>query len=47
MLPHDWLIGYPGVNGEVWSNYYTHYKVLDEIIYLFPNFNSAAVEVWE
>ena len=28
-------------------NNYVHYKVWDEIIYPFPNFNSAAVEVWE
>ena len=26
---------------------YLHYKVSDEITYPFPNFNSAAVEVWE
>ena len=25
-----------------WINYYIHYKVWDEIIYLYPNFNSAA-----
>ena len=28
-------------------NDYICYKVLDEITYLFPNFHSAAVEVWE
>ena len=26
---------------------YNHYKVWDEIIYPFPNFNGATVEVWE
>ena len=26
---------------------YIHYKVWDEIIYPFPNFNSCSVEVWE
>ena len=26
---------------------YTHYKVLGEMIYPFPNFNGATVEVWE
>ena len=26
---------------------YIHYKVYDDIIYPFPNFNCAAVEVWE
>ena len=24
-----------------------HYKVWDEIIYSFPNFNSATIEIWE
>ena len=28
-----------------WMSYYMHYKVWDEIAYLFPNFNDAAVEV--
>ena len=28
-------------------NNYIHYKVWDEITYLFPNFNGATVEVWE
>ena len=26
---------------------YIHYKVRDEIIYPFPNFNGEPVEVWE
>ena len=29
------------------ENTYIHHKVWDEIIYLFPNFNSPTVEVWE
>ena len=29
------------------SNHHIQYKVWDEITYLFPNFNGAAVEVWE
>ena len=28
------------------DNNYTHDKLWDEIIHPFPNFNSAAVEVW-
>ena len=28
-------------------SYYSHYLVLDEITYPFPNFNGATVEVWE
>ena len=30
-----------------WISNYTHHKVWDEITYPFPNFNGAAVEVWE
>ena len=30
-----------------WSSNYIHYKVWHEISYPFPNFNGAAVEVWE
>ena len=30
-----------------WISNYIHYKVWDEIIYPFPNFNGATVEVWE
>ena len=30
-----------------WLRNYIHYKVWDENIYPFANFNSAAVEVWE
>ena len=26
---------------------YINYKMWNEIIYLFPNFNGATVEVWE
>ena len=26
---------------------YIHNKMCDEITYSFPNFNSAAIEVWE
>ena len=29
-----------------WISDYVHYKVWDAITYLFPNFNSATVEVW-
>ena len=29
-----------------WINGYTHYNVSGEITYPFPNFNSAAIEVW-
>ena len=31
----------------VWISNYIHHKVWDEITYPFPNFNGAAVEVWE
>ena len=30
-----------------WLCNYTRYEILDEITYPFPNFNGAAVEVWE
>ena len=34
-----------------WINFnisnYIHYEVWDEIIYPFPNFNSATVETWD
>ena len=30
-----------------WINNYIHYSVSDEISYLFPNLNSASIEVWE
>ena len=30
-----------------WISNYIHYKVWDEFISPFPNFNSVAVEVWE
>ena len=30
-----------------WKSYYGHCKVWDEITNPFPNFNDAAVEVWE
>ena len=32
---------------QAWMNNYIHYKVWDEIIYPFPNFNGATVEVCE
>ena len=35
------------VISAAWISNYIHYKVWDEITYLFPNFNSATVEVWE
>ena len=46
-----WL-GAPFINMDLilipaWISNYIHYKVWDEITYPFPNFNSAAVEVWE
>ena len=30
-----------------WINYYINDKVWDEIVYPIPNFNAAAVGVWE
>ena len=30
-----------------WISNYIHYKVWDEIIYPFTNFNGATIEVWE
>ena len=30
-----------------WINDYTHYNIQGEVIYPFPNFNSAIVEVWK
>ena len=31
----------------VWISYCIHYKMWDEIIYPFPTFNGATVEIWE
>ena len=31
----------------VWVNNYTHYKMWEDITFLFPNFNGCTVEVWE
>ena len=30
-----------------WINKHIHYKLWEEMTYLFPNFNSCTVEVWE
>ena len=30
-----------------WISNAIHYEVWDEIIYPFPNFNGATIEVWE
>ena len=32
---------------QPWICNYIHYKKLEAIICLFPNFNNATVEVWE
>ena len=40
-----WLLGHGLSDAPAWINNCIHYKVLDEIIYPFPNFNSVAVEV--
>ena len=32
---------------SAWVSDTIHYKVWDEITYLFPNFNGCTVEVWE
>ena len=34
-------------NFPKWVSNYTHYKVWDDITYLFPNSNGWTVEVWE
>ena len=31
----------------MWISNYIHYELWDKITYPFPNFNCAAVEVWE
>ena len=31
---------------SAWISIYIHYKAWDKITYAFPNFNSAAIEVW-
>ena len=31
----------------LWNSNYVHYRIWDEITYPFPNFNGAAVDVWE
>ena len=41
----DMSIGYTLF--PAWIGNYIQYKVSDEIIYPFPNFNGTAVEVWE
>ena len=53
-LPHldcfEGFVGHKGIssmlNLHVWTHY-IRYKVWDEITYPFPNFNGAAVDVWE
>ena len=30
-----------------WISNYIHYNAWDEIIYSFPNFNGAPVDIWE
>ena len=32
---------------SAWISNHIYYKMWDEIIYQFPNFNGAAIEVWE
>ena len=34
-------------HGSAWINYRTNYKVWDEFTYPFPNFNGAAIDVFE
>ena len=36
-----------GINYAVYNSNYIHYKVWDESTLHFPNFNDAAIEVWE
>ena len=39
--------GLPSGASVAWISNYIHYKVWDEIIYPFLNFNGATVDVWE
>ena len=32
---------------SIWVSNYIHYKMWDEITYIFPNYNGLTVEVWE
>ena len=47
--PDTWLLGPLYLQGltlvPAWMNNYIHYKVSDEITYLFLNFNYATVDV--
>ena len=45
LIPECWL-GLTIISAWISSNH-IHYKVCDEIIYPFPNFNGVTVEVWE
>ena len=40
------LLTWFNINPNMDKNY-IHFKVWDGVIYLFPNFNSATVEVWK
>ena len=44
MDPFQWH-GLPLI--QAWIKNDAHYNVWDEITYPFPNFNGAAVDVWE
>ena len=39
--------GLPSGASVAWISNYIHYKVWDEIIYPFLNFNGATIDVWE
>ena len=32
---------------SAWESNYNHYKMWDAVMHPFPNFNDAAVDVWE
>ena len=43
MTCNPWMM----INETAWINDYIHYKVWDEITFLFSNFNGVMVKVWE
>ena len=46
-LRHPWARFTTMVNFKTRISNCIHYKMWDEITYLFPNFNGCTVEIWE
>ena len=46
-VPYSGCVGVRFTLITAWISNYIHYKVWDKIMYPFPNFNDATLEVWE